>query len=339
MRPTLAVLMVCTLWLSTPCPAQDGPPEVPSVPGPTGDLRVMVWNVQRGAAAFDDGPSKALAWVRAAEPDIVLLQESYEIEGQNTTLGRWMAAALGWDHHQGDSPHLCILSPLRFEQTYFHEPWHAIGARLRDDEDRSVVVYSIWIDYRAYLPYALRDDPDISDADLLAHETDKSGRMEQTRRILDHLRRAGHFEGVEPPPGGLGGPAPLLVGGDWNCPSHLDWTPHAALVFQFRRALALPVSLAMAEAGFVDAFRAVRPSPVRDPGFTWSPLDLGTPEKPETTDRIDRLYMRPSPDGGVSLRPIEAFTLPIADEPPDRSLAERAFPSDHAALIVDFVWD
>ena len=298
----------------------------PDIPDPAGDLRVMVWNVQRGSNNFDQGPEKTLAWIRAAAPDVVLMQESYDIDGERPTLGRWLAEELGWSVHQGESPHLCVLTHLTIEETYFHEAWHALGARLRD-EHGAFLAYSIWIDWRAYTPYALRDDPDATDDDLLANETERSDRLEQATAIIDHLEEEGH----------IGGDLPLLVGGDWNCPSHLDWTRDASLVYRFRRALPLPVSLAMQDAGFEDAFRTVNPDPVNHPGITWSPLDRGTPETPGTADRIDRLYTMPGADG-ASLEPVAALTLPLELEDHAIAQEDRRFPSDHAAVIIDLSW-
>ncbi|MBT8485577.1 MAG: endonuclease/exonuclease/phosphatase family protein [Phycisphaerae bacterium] len=292
-----------------------------------GELRVLVWNVQRGAKAFTDGPEKTLAVIRAVDPDVVLMQESYDIEGDRPTLGRWLAGELGWTAWQGQSPHLCVLTRLEVTETFFHEPWHALGARLVDGEGRSFVAYSIWIDYRAYTPYRLRDEPDVTDEELLACETTESNRFPQATAIIEHLTAAGHTTA----------PLPLLVGGDWNCPSHLDWTEDAARIFHFRRALDLPVSRAMAAAGFADAFRVVHPDPVLRPGITWSPLYRGTDEKPETADRIDRLYVH----GGERprhLHPVAATVIPRRLEDASVAVADRVFPSDHGGVVVDFEW-
>lgn len=300
-----------------------------AVPEPAGDLRVLVWNIQRGSNNFDDGPEKTLAVIRQLDPDVCLLQESYDIEGDRPTLGRWLAGELGWNEYQGTSPHLSVLTPLEIRETYHHADWHAVGATLRDDEGRSFVAYSIWIDWRAYTPYALRDDPEASDEDLLLNETERSGRMRQSTAIVEHLREAGHVEhGV-----------PLLVGGDWNCPSHLDWTEDAQRVYRHRRALPLPVSTMVVEAGFEDAFRVVHPDEVQQPGITWTPLARGTPEESTPMDRIDRLYvLGGEPKAGPRLEPVAAFVLPERWEEASIPQADRVFPSDHAAVVIDFRW-
>ena len=51
-------------------------------------LRVLVWNVWRGGNEVDRGPEKIQAIIRSARPDLVLLQESYDVDGERPTLGR-----------------------------------------------------------------------------------------------------------------------------------------------------------------------------------------------------------------------------------------------------------
>lgn len=311
---------VVALWLAAgqPVPAVDD----------GGTLRVVVWNIQRAGAAFDRGPEKARDLLASLRPDICLLQESYDIEGERPTLGRWIGDELGWHAHQGESPHLCVLSRVPAAATFFHHGWHGVGVRVADDQGRTLVAYSVWLDSSAYTPYALRDHPDATDAELLACESERSGRLKQARGLLEHLRSLGQLDAEEP----------VLVGGDWNCPSHLDWTAETAKVFRFRRALALPVSGAMHDAGFEDTYRSVHPEPVQAPGITWSPLYRGTPEKPETADRIDRLYVKHAA-GAPRLRAVRAWTLPVRWEEPGTPEKDRVFPSDHCALVVDFVWE
>jgi endonuclease/exonuclease/phosphatase family metal-dependent hydrolase len=80
---------------------------------------------------------------------------------------------------------------------------------------------------------------------------------------------------------------PVVLTGDFNSPSHLDWTPAVSAVRSaVRYPVAWPVSMSLADAGLVDSYREVHPDPVATPGFTWSP---GGPEtvRHEVFDRID----------------------------------------------------
>ena len=60
---------------------------------------------------------------------------------------------------------------------------------------------------------------------LLVGEGQLQLRLAPCEGLLDILLQ--HLEGT----GRLDGAVPLLVGGDWNCPSHLDWTPDTARAF------------------------------------------------------------------------------------------------------------
>ena len=297
-------------------------------------LRVLVWNVLHGANDVDQGAEKALAIIRSAEPDIVLLQESYDIDGDRPRLGEWLAGELGWNQHQAQSTHLCVLTPMELEATFFHDVWHGVGALLRDSEQRELLAWSIWIDYRAYLGYELRDNPDMSDETLLAAEDQRSNRLQQSKAIIAHLQESGQ----------LASEVPLLVGGDWNTPSHLDWIKDTTRVYKNRRNLALPVSLAMADAGFTDTFRTVHPNAVQYPGITWSPMFRGPNHGEEGVEqafhRIDRLYLKNPANAvdGWSLRPVAGAVLPLIWEDDLIPIEQRMFPSDHGALLMEFEW-
>ncbi len=45
-------------------------------------LRVLVWNAWRGGNEVTQGPEKVLEVIRAADPDVVLMQESYDVDGE-----------------------------------------------------------------------------------------------------------------------------------------------------------------------------------------------------------------------------------------------------------------
>jgi endonuclease/exonuclease/phosphatase family metal-dependent hydrolase len=297
-------------------------------------LRVLVWNVLHGGNDIEQGPDKALAIIKHLEPDIVLLQESYDIDGDRPLLGAWLASELGWHQHQAQSKHLCVLTPLEIEATFFHHQWHGVGARLRDTKGRELIAWSAWLDWRSFITYELRDNPSMSDVELMAAETKRSDRLLQARELVTHLRAAGQLEAD----------VPLLVGGDWNCPSHLDWTVDTARIYKHRRALPLPVSLLMQSAGLTDTFREIYPNPVQHPGITWSPWnrakgDDGTGAV-QNFERIDRLYLKNpiKPTGGWTLRPVAGHVVPVVWEDNSIPLNMRAFPSDHGGVVIDLEW-
>lgn len=90
----------------------------------------------------------------------------------------------------------------------------------------------------------------------------------------------------------------------------------------FRRALALPTSLAIKEAGFKDLDRNIYLDPVIHPGTTWSPLFVRRNGKAAALDRIDRLDLK-------SAKKLEDEEVPVL---------RRNFLSAHAAVLLEFEW-
>jgi hypothetical protein len=113
------------------------------------------------------------------------------------------------------------------------------------------------------------------------------------RRVLA-LERSLRLPEIKPQLGALGPVSrrgtPTFLTGDFNSPSHLDWTEpvHLARPERVPFALDWPVSRALARAGWHDSYREAHPDPVANPGYTWTP---GTPppriRRKETLDRID----------------------------------------------------
>jgi endonuclease/exonuclease/phosphatase family metal-dependent hydrolase len=120
---------------------------------------------------------------------------------------------------------------------------------------------------------------------------------------------------------------PVVLTGDFNSPSFLDWTPAAAkhrpLV---PYSVKWPASKALADAGFTDSYREVYPNPVKHPGFTWSP---GGPETRhhDFPDRIDWV-LHAGPATAISSEVVGENGNPNVDlgfGPP--------YPTDHRGVV------
>ena len=122
--------------------------------------------------------------------------------------------------------------------------------------------------------------------------------------------------------------APVFVVGDFNEPSHLDWTEEAVKSGRHPIKVSYPTSLEMANAGFADAWRTVYPDEMKKPGFTWSPM-----YKPDDTtthhDRIDFVYFKG--------KGIEATGAKIVGESQEKAdIVVTPYPSDHRAVVATF---
>lgn len=290
-------------------------------------MRVLVWNTERGSNPYGpDGKERVLKVIRDSGADVVLWQESYPIGDEGPKLSAWVAEQLGWQVWQGESPHLAVATRFEIVEQHFHHPWHGVGARLRDDEGREFLAWSIWLDWRSPVQWLAQDKPDATDAELLACDTEKSDRFKQAQTLLDALDGMGHLETE----------VPLLLGGDWNSSSHLDWTDDDPS-HPWRRKLPLPISRLVHGAGFTDAYRLVRPK-IEAFDNTWTPRqdkrDNGLDDPPE---RIDRLYLR-NAAGKPGLVPVAATVLPEDRDDAAGPKETAVFPSDHAAVQIDFEW-
>lgn len=82
----------------------------------------------------------------------------------------------------------------------------------------------------------------------------------------------------------------MIMGGDFNIHSHLDWTEATKNLYNHGGAVVnWTVSKSMEEAGFIDNFREVNPDPVKNIGTTWLTA-ADSLETPNRQDRIDYIY-------------------------------------------------
>jgi endonuclease/exonuclease/phosphatase family metal-dependent hydrolase len=138
---------------------------------------------------------------------------------------------------------------------------------------RVVAIGNVHLPSSPYGPELVRDGK--SAAEVVKNE--RATRLPEIRPYLGPLSRQA-ARGV-----------PTFLTGDFNTPSHLDWTPAVAAVRpQVKYPLRWPVSAALERAGFRDSYREAHPDPVARPGLTWT---AGTPppriRRRETLDRID----------------------------------------------------
>ena len=129
---------------------------------------------------------------------------------------------------------------------------------------------------------------------------------------------------------------PLVIGGDFNSQSHLDWTEETASMPE-HGGLTVPwtVSLRMLEAGFADTFRALNPDPARAYGSTFPRTEKGEAGH-DVRLRYDFIYSL-----GKNLKPIASecctgrYLKPFSYRGRDYPL----FPSDHGFVVTKFRWE
>ncbi len=263
------------------------------------EFSVMAFNIWYGGVQVD---FNAVAnTIRTVNPDVVAVQEP---EGNL----RRLAEAAGYAFVD-DSLHLMSRFPIfPSEQDGLRFGYIAL------DPLHVAVVAGLHLTSSPYGPEAVRDGSSVDEVLSLERET----------RLPE----------VEPYATALGAVAakgvPTFLLGDFNTPSHQDWTEAAVAAGQVEYAVDWPVTRALANAGFADSYRAMHPDSVAVPGKTWT---AGTPPpriRPiETLDRIDMIW-----SGG----PATAIASSLVGETggPDVDVGVDPWPSDHRAVISRF---
>lgn len=270
--------------------------------GPT-TVRVMAFNIEDGGTGV--ALDKVVEAIRRADPDIVALEEAMGNAGR-------IAEALGWGFA---SARTHVLSRHRIVRPVAeHTPYDFVEVR----PGGFVAVASVHLPAEPYGPQLARDGG--TEADIVAlEERVRLPRLERVLAGLSGLVAAG---------------VPVFMLGDFNAPSHLDWTtetvgqrPH------LRVPVAWPVSLAAARAGFRDAWREVHPDPVAEPGLTWwadrPPTGGYEPGTDTPNDRIDFIYAAGPSSVRACLVVGELGRAGIA-------VGVDPWPSDHRAVLATF---
>lgn len=266
--------------------------------------KVTAFNIWHGGNRFgkEVGKQRLMELLNKTNSDVYLIVETYGS-------GVEIADALGYYLYLISS-NLSIISRYPIVNTYtVFDPFHCGGIQTLLPGGRKVNLFCTWLSsHPQYFIKGLTADEPWPIEEYL--EAENKTRGTEIKAILDELQP--FLEQADS--------VPLILGGDFNSGSHLDWVEKNTEVHN-GYTIPWPASLAAEKAGLKDAFREIFPDPLKDPGITWSPI-RNFPLK----DRIDFIYFK-----GVPLTPV---ICEVINEHPKR------FPSDHAGVYAEFklIW-
>ncbi|NSC25120.1 endonuclease/exonuclease/phosphatase family protein [Streptomyces albus subsp. chlorinus] len=298
----------------------------------TDRLRVATWNMWYDATRVLNGEDKVLRVLLESGIDLVALQEVHRYQEPGTV--RRLAERLGWYYHQyprlNDDPvddkDVGVLSryPIDpdaggFGQHYLRTAV-VVGAV-------TVQVCTVHLDHTCYGPDKAPPGTRRFTPAVQAQEGASARAEEMEEHILAPLA----------PYTARADDQPVIILGDFNSPSHLDWTSEV-----LTPPVNWPATLLLEDAAFTDSYRAVHPDPSANPGLTWSPVTLWREElqRVEPLDRIDFIFHK-----GRRLRALDSHTLtagapaPAEDHPAWEDHPRyryNAWPSDHAAVVTTY---
>ncbi|MFO1477758.1 MAG: endonuclease/exonuclease/phosphatase family protein [Verrucomicrobiota bacterium] len=259
--------------------------------GPVTSLRVLSFNiwVQGGLSL----PSCIQA-IRTNQADIVGLQECNAVTAQT------IASALGFYMQPGSD--CTILSRYPILATYI--AGYSRGVTVELSPGQRVHLFDVHLTAFPYGPY------DLHDGQTAAYVVNQENnlRLPEVIQVLAAMQSP------------LASQEPCFLVGDFNAPSHFDYS-----------TVAWPLSIACTNAGLGDSYRELHPAnrkfpaafAYNDPGITWTPK---TDQEPDGVfDRIDFIYYAHN----TAATPVNSTEL-------DEHNCVNPWPSDHRAVSTVF---
>ncbi len=287
---------------------------------PASDLklvRVMSFNLWHGGDAGKQPLDRTVEVIKQAQADVVGLQETAGLAPQGKDRpdrAAEIAQRLGW-HYLDQGGRTGIISRFKIVAST-PSKW---GAKLEAPSGRQLYVFNAHLAHAPYQPYQLLGIPYGNGAFLKtadeAVRAAKEARAGQVERMLAEVKAT--------LPEGL----PVFLTGDFNEPSHLDWTAASAKANLCPLAVEWPSTKAVEAAGFLDAYRVIHPDPVKQRGVTWTPITKPDDSK-DRHDRIDFVFVM-----GTASKVIAAKIIGEAKGVAD--IVVTPYPSDHRSVVAE----
>lgn len=258
---------------------------------PVTTVTIMTFNIENGGTqvSFD----KVVEVIHKAKADVVGLQEAW---GNTSKL----AKALGWKYYN-NRQHIISRYPL-FEP----KDGRSVYTLIEVKPGYVVAMANIHLPDDPYGPDLIRNGASATKVEAIESKVRLPTALPPIQKLATLAQRG----------------VPVFLTGDFNSPSHLDWSRHHV-------AVAWPVTKTAEKSGLKDAYRAKHPNFVKDPAVTWpsnrphvttTSFDGFNPSEDDPHDRIDFIFT-----GGrtkVIEASIDKFVQP--------------WPSDHHAVVAHF---
>lgn len=315
-------------------------------------LKVLQLNIWQEGTMVKGGFEGLIETIAQVQPDLILMSEVRNYHGVDF-LEQLKAALqkknLNFEGKTEWSVDVGILSryPILSQDTVSGADGGGVKARIKLNE-KEIVAYCAHLDYTHYACYLPRGyngetwekmDYPVTDRNAIEQANRASQRDEE---ISSFLTDAANEKGKL-----------LILGGDFNEPSHLDWQENTKDLWEHRGAVVRwDCSVRLSEAGFIDSFREKYPDPLTHPGFTYPAnnpdaalKDLDWVPEADGRDRIDFIYYH-APSKKIQLKDVKIIG-PKGSISHNRRIAEEAgedavsvptctWPTDHRGILATF---
>ncbi|SEW53435.1 endonuclease/exonuclease/phosphatase family protein [Chitinophaga arvensicola] len=268
-------------------------------------VKLLQWNIWHGGVHVgNSGRERVKELLLKTNADIISMQEAYGTQ-------EFLKESLGYQlQTSAPGANLALFSRYPLEKHLSNDNFKSNTATVQLPGNRKVLIGNWWLRY-AYkheytdfypIPGFNTDDWIREDSELAV--TDARKNMQQD---IDPLLKADAS-------------LPVILAGDFNSGSHLDWTARAAFLHYGYGPVALPTSKVMLAEGYRDSYRDLQPDEVTHPGGTFAAI-YGHLQ----TSRIDFIYYK-----GPGIKALSSKIIRTAPEIDD------VWASDHSAVLTVF---
>jgi exonuclease III len=278
-------------------------------------LRVMSFNIWVGGEGGGQSLQQTIKVIQVAQADIFGMQETLgeERDGKKANAARAIADRLSWHYfgQNGDGPAIISRYPI-----VAYTP-SKLGAAIELPTGQKVWHFNVHFAHAPYQPYQLlkipyADAPFVDTPEQAVLEAQKA-RGSQVAALLEEVETVRRVN------------APMVITGDFNEPSALDWTDSVRIAKRCPAIVTWPTTKAVLDAGFVDAYRKAHPDVLKWPGYTWTPT-TAEDDPQDKHDRIDFVFVA---GAGVTVGKCEV----VGERPLRADIVVTPYPSDHRAVV------
>ena len=268
---------------------------------------VLTYNIENGGAqvSFD----KTVEVIKKSGADVVGLQEAWGNTGR-------LAEEVGWEYYD-PRQHIISRFPL-FEAPDSEGLYLLIEVK----PGKFVAMANMHLPDEPYGPDMVRAGSSATEVETMENRV----RLPTAIPFVEKLAELSK-QGI-----------PVFLTGDFNSPSHLDWTqPTVGILQNHKFPVVWPSTKFIEDRGLIDSFREIHPHPEKNPIYSWpsgrpfveNTIDGFNPSKDDLPDRLDFVY---------TAGPSKTRESLLMGEPEyaKSDITVSPWPSDHRAFVSRF---
>lgn len=291
-------------------------------------LTVMTFNTWGAGANEGKTIDETLAVIRRLKPDIIGLQEvrresvpcTSVCPPDGPSVAGDIAKALGYHFYEQQQVNEALWANAIISKYPVKRGTPNDLGIVFDAGGREVALMNVHLTDYPYQPYQALEIP-YDDAPFLYSEealveAAKSARGPALDLLMADLESVKDVDVV-------------FITGDFNEPSHRDWTARAVAIGRHPLKVAYPSALRLEQAGFIDTYRSFFKDEIVAPGYTWTPTS-SPDDMSDHHDRIDYVLVR-----AASVK-VESAVI-VGDESDESDIGISPWPSDHRAVVTTVI--